>query len=138
MGYTHYWDSAVIAEGAHDTVKAAVDKIIRASNVPIGDAAGVQLTPEFNTDYIAFNGMNEGAHETFIVTFDNAEWSFCKTAYKPYDIVVTACLSYLATYYGYRVSSDGDHDDWEAGVKLAERALNMPVANPLVAERILG
>ena len=43
--------------------------------------------------------------------FDNPRWDFCKTARKPYDIVVTACLAVLGEH-GLAITSDGDEQDW--------------------------
>ena len=52
-------------------------------------------------------------------------FSFCKTACKPYDKFVTACLIYAKLIFGkdVRISSDGDIADWQAGKKLVEKAL---------------
>jgi len=105
--------------------------------------------PEFNEAYFSINGdashYVEGrdlAHETFCwegipsisehrkdepKTFD-----FCKTAYKPYDAVITAILIRAKTIYGscVEISSDGDwegnpnfpdgYGSWENGRELYE------------------
>jgi len=97
--------------------------------------------PEFHEAYFSINGdasvvSGDGrdlAHETFywegIPTID--EWrkdepetfDFCKTAYKPYDVVVTAILIRAKQIYGscVKISSDGDWQDWQAGRELYER-----------------
>jgi hypothetical protein len=55
---------------------------------------------------------------------DNPAWAFCKTAYKPYDIVVTAALCYLATVAKtHAPTSDGEPDEWQPGLGLATAAL---------------
>lgn len=66
--------------------------------------------------------------------FGPGDWHFecCKTAQKPYDVIVTACLARLAEC-GPRtvvVHSDGEPADWEAGVKLASIMLGRPIAVP--------
>jgi hypothetical protein len=96
--------------------------------------------PEFTEFYFSINGdasafTSEGrdlAHETFywagIPT--QSEWrkdepdffEFCKTAYKPYDAVVTAILIRAKSIYGscVRVSSDGEWSEWQAGRDMYE------------------
>jgi hypothetical protein len=104
--------------------------------------------PEFTKERISFNGDggNGFDHETFYIAAkreleswqgpDRLGWAFCKTAHKPYDIVVTACLTLLNADYGFEVSSDGDMEDWEPGVKLAEEALDRQFANPLIVDAL--
>ena len=96
--------------------------------------------PEFTEFYFSINGdasafSSEGrdlAHETFywagIPT--QSEWrkdepdffEFCKTAYKPYDAVVTAILIRAKSIYGscVRISSDGEWSEWQAGRDMYE------------------
>src|SRR5205823_9190589 len=53
-------------------------------------------------------------------------WDFCKTARKPYDLAVTAALSYLCTVpdpAAFTASSDGDGKDFLEGLAEARRAL---------------
>jgi hypothetical protein len=49
----------------------------------------------------------------------------CQTAYKPYDILVTACLIILTHYFGeeVRVSSDGENHDWEDARRLCQHVV---------------
>jgi hypothetical protein len=51
---------------------------------------------------------------------------------------VTAILTYLAAKWGFEVSSDGDVDDWTAGVELAGEALGREFPNPLIVEQLVG
>jgi hypothetical protein len=51
---------------------------------------------------------------------------------------VVACLTFLQADYGFEVSSDGDTEDWAAGVQLAEEALGRQFANPLIVEQMLA
>jgi hypothetical protein len=96
--------------------------------------------PEFTEFYFSINGDAEAftsdgrdlAHESFywagIPT--QSEWrkddpdffEFCKTAYKPYDAVVTAILIRAKTIYGscVRISSDGEWQEWQAGREMYE------------------
>lgn len=63
-------------------------------------------------------------HETCVLTRkihkdsykddSGAVFGFCKTARKPYDLMVTACLILYKQYFPYvEVSSDGDNEDWK-------------------------
>lgn len=82
-----------------------------------------------------FNGCQEDAHETFSVDRSGGKsysspdekgrvFNFCKTARKPYDGAVTACLIALKHYFGDAVSigSDGYGDEWEPGRQLCQKA----------------
>jgi len=90
----------------------------------------VPKKPVVNTKEVRFNGIGEDGHETFMITRvtpvadylidKKMAFGFCKTAYKPYDEYVTACLI-LAKHFlkdEIRIGSDGDVSDWQAGVRL--------------------
>ena len=91
----------------------------------------------FSRDYggIGLNGKGDNAHEEFTMRehFTENEPNFCKTARKPYDVVVTACLAVLKYRLGefFNVSSDGRSDDWTNGVELARKVLRRKVPNPI-------
>lgn len=57
---------------------------------------------------------NELAHETFSLTREYVDaFAFCKTARKPYDLMVKACLILYKYFFPYvTISSDGDEEDW--------------------------
>lgn len=147
MGYTHYWNFKPAEIKGWEAKIADVDKIIAASK----DKYELDLKGSSETT-IWLNGPDDSRnlhHETFDMPrthagiedrYENAPeyrknddmrgFDFCKTARKPYDDVVVACLCVLAET-GLSVSSDGDHDEWEDGRKLAEQILVRPVANPI-------
>jgi len=145
MGYTHYWtQTRDFTPQEMNKVVGALQDIVKASGVPIcgWDGSGV---PEFTVETIGFNGKGDDGHETFRINatrelpFEGADparlgWAFCKTADKPYDIVVVACLTVLAAKHGFDVSSDGNARDWEDGVKLASKALGEIFTNPMRRE----
>lgn len=68
--------------------------------------------------------LNDLGHETFFLTRkawkqenhraqDNALFAFCKTARKPYDLMVQACLILYKHYFPcVTISSDGNMDEW--------------------------
>jgi hypothetical protein len=89
------------------------------------------------------------SHETFAIDrlyesmgeWDNANehgqyGEFCKTAYRPYDIAVTACLLMLARRFGdsVTVSSDGGETHWREGQQLVLIACGV---YPSVPQRVL-
>jgi len=80
------------------------------------------------------NGKGGNGHEEFTLRehYNQLEPGFCKTARKPYDIVVTACL--LILYYRLGdlidISSDGDTDDWVNGRALAKQVLKLNITIP--------
>jgi hypothetical protein len=136
MGYTHHWtrprefDRDVFAEWVDD-----VHAIVRAAGVQIRGWDG-QGEPGFTRDDVRFNGdaARDEDGETFAmprVAKEAADWwkplivpphetrAFCKTAYRPYDVVVTAALIALADRFrDVCISSDGELAEWEPGLRL--------------------
>jgi hypothetical protein len=145
MGYTHYWTHKKrFTNDQWDTIRTDVNAIIvmsQADGVEFGDAFGEKpldnLTQCWGTDSVlVFNGLADDAHETFVIQQNRCEqkywqdksqrgWAFCKTARKPYDAAVVACLAYLVSVYPthFSASSDGNVSDWDDGLSLAKRAL---------------
>jgi len=93
--------------------------------------------PEITPFKISFNGdsFHELEHETFAISIfemdtyqTNSEmaeegvFGFCKTARKPYDFLVCVSLMVLKHHLGsdFRISSDGDFEDWEPSIKFYE------------------
>lgn len=81
-----------------------------------GDGTG---QPEINGRYLVFNGDYEGSldHETFYIEKDGHGFHFCKTARKPYDLIVCAVLLVLCEIAptALVLSSDGDMsgEEWQ-------------------------
>lgn len=83
---------------------------------------------------IWFNGIGEDGHETFVFeqshtisSYDRKNeqgqyFSFCKTARKPYDTAVVACLIILKHYFGddLVVRSDGNPKEWAEGLQAVQ------------------
>lgn len=59
---------------------------------------------------VCFNGVGELAHEAFVIEKKGTD-DFCKTARKPYDLLVVACLIAAWQILNYRFSSDGFNQD---------------------------
>ena len=147
MGYTHYFPRAMeIEEDRFLQFARACAKIIHNADAEVCfEFNEVSLPPQITPDMVRFNGIGDDGHETFyfprVVTDDEAgyqtedyraRWggklfTFCKTARKDYDTIVTACL-FAALYYlpeEVDVSSDGDTEDWREGRKLFEEATGL-------------
>jgi len=72
------------------------------------------------------------SHETFSIEREvepkkemgidnkNTTFGFCKTARKPYDVMVTACLILYKYHFEklVQISSDGDPEEWDTGWRL--------------------
>ena len=119
MGYTHYWSfrgevaPKDIKDGkekftkAYELINKAYKKVTEMGiEIAGGDGNG---KPTITPYTISFNGKGEKSHETFFIRYDVDGWNFCKTARKPYDVLV--CLSLLAfkEAFGddFEYSSDG-------------------------------
>ncbi|OAL02070.1 hypothetical protein IQ06DRAFT_368552 [Phaeosphaeriaceae sp. SRC1lsM3a] len=124
MGYTHYWrvrDTTKWNEVWPAFIEDA-QRIIAATEIELiadGDNTNVQ-PPIVNAESgISLNGEADPC-ESFIVRPDQSDRGFCKTARRPYDVVVTAILLRAAQLAGdaFSVGSDGFWDEWKAGREL--------------------
>lgn len=136
MGYTHYWDFYKAEKGKAKQIEAKFQKAVKACQTIIatyskanGGLSGYSAhTNPGQYGGINVNGSRENAHETFAILehfSENINGGFCKTARKPYDIVVVACLCTLEHFLpnNFAAFSDGDSSDWLAGLELARRVL---------------
>jgi len=128
MGYTHYWqrngsklNAARFAEFSQ-VARRVVDSVV-GQGIPLGDAMG-KGKPKINDKSIAFNGVGEQSHESFVINPDQSDFEFCKTNCKPYDVAVVAVLILYKYFFPEIIfSSDGDLNDLRAGASLAREAL---------------
>jgi len=143
MGYTHYWEikkqkrTAVTDEQNYQKAIRDIHKMVLFAKENACNLAGVTAHTKVGSyGGINFNGVKSHGHETFYLTQhfkDNEDFNFCKTAQKPYDVVVVAALIILKYHLKdrVRVTSDGENIDWQAGLKLAKhvckyRGLKIP------------
>ncbi len=162
-GYTHYWrwritpdakrlepcirDMAKIADAKRDLLADREERTGAGAVFPFederpldggaGDAEAVRFPA------IAFNGIAEEAHETFVFPFAFDEgFNFVKTQWKPYDVVVVACLIVARDHFKpeeLAIGSDGEWGrDWNAGAQLYERVLGRSAVDPIGGEVIDG
>lgn len=134
MGYTHYWNGIDM-----NRYKPRAWEGVARDVVALVDAGKSQFELEFEDPkpgWVRLNGNSAKGldHESFWISLDPnvlaaGGFEFCKTAQKPYDVVVTAVLAVMAEV-GLNVSSDGDADDWKPGLAFAADVLKRPVALP--------
>lgn len=138
MGYTQYWTPRVASpeewEKLVERAKKLKDNLPKYSESAgggFGEDAGrwkrvIKIRgglgvgkPSFNKKLIWFNGDEKRGldHETFSIEPKPTGWNFCKTARKPYDLLVCAILIAAHDIVGYEVSSDGDFNDWKPAIK---------------------
>lgn len=144
IGYTHYFQqgrdfSLDSWKQVREDIAVILNHTQHVQGVPLANGNGEPGTqPQIDGNEISLNGVGpNNNHESFCVyrkrkpleswqSPSERGWGFTKTAQKPYDIAVVACLAYLESIHPAqfeRVSSDGDGHDWLAGVELAKAAL---------------
>jgi hypothetical protein len=154
MGYTHYWylNPRTTKTENYNQAYEALSKIAVHGQVS-GCLAGPRGNGQIETqERVAFNGVEDQAHETFSISKDPFDlfkrgfiqedeqgfiFSFCKTARKRYDVYVTACLIVLKHFLkeDIKIKSDGRPEDFEIGLRLAEHIIQTPLKNPIRRER---
>jgi hypothetical protein len=140
-GYTHYftWKKEPDPERLRaclqemSLVTKAASKLLAG---PDGDGK-----PRIEALELEFNGIGEQAHEPFVFPGKQG-FNFCKTACKPYDAVVTACLLVARDHFPreeLEIESDGDWNEGarEPGSRLYEKVLGRQANNPLEPGRAL-
>jgi len=142
MGYTHYWRQY---DGFNsDKWDALVQHslYLQAAVYPSAKLADVEMS-DFQ---ISFNGVAPQNHETF--TLDRAMqppnltdrlpekdhfFNFCKTAQKPYDLMVM-CVLLVANDLEPDVityATDGAESDWQPAIDLVNKVCDLGVSfNP--------
>ena len=146
MGYTHYFTckKSVPLESMPKIIESVSALFVEAiKTIKIGNYNGEMhlKTPEqiffFEADgktlfAIKFNGLGPYDHETFSLHMAPDDYEFCKTNRKPYDTLVTAVL--IAVYNiepeCWDISSDGDREEWAAGLALARKVLGENLSYP--------
>lgn len=108
MGYTRYWNiNRKLTQNREDTKFEIemLDKNGQGINSPIITETEIWLNGDLDEDldYETFSIMTTG---------NNSKYGFCKTARKPYDVVVNAILKILKDYkWVYNVDSDGLNEE---------------------------
>lgn len=127
MEYTHYWKTTRdFTDQEWTTLMGNTYSIlgtIYSAEDPIPLCDGSTGSPVIGTHGLVFNGLADDSYETFILEKSQTDFSGCKTANKPYDVVVVAVLL-LAAFVSdaITVTSDGEESDLWAGLLLATTA----------------
>ncbi|TXH57934.1 MAG: hypothetical protein E6Q97_03615 [Desulfurellales bacterium] len=138
MGYTHYWKPQREFTPAEWTRITEVAKAMHAiSGVPLArEYDEPKSLPILGTDgEIRLNGIGRDGHETFLILRKpDGGFAFCKTAHKPYDVMVTGVLAAIADIApgALKISSDGTEEEWGDGLPLARAATEGEIAWPCV------
>jgi hypothetical protein len=148
VGYTqYYYTKEHLDSEAFKNFSEDVKEVLKEIKVPIAfEQDQPNKKPTINSKMIRFNGIGEGGHETFLLVRDNKDepkedgtiFNFCKTAQKPYDLCVTACLI-LAKYHfkdAVNVSSDGEASDWQEAVEVVNKVFSYNMKVEDIAEGI--
>ncbi len=97
MGYTHYWKNSEFISFTHWGLVCYTAYILFDN----AKKQGLELWSEYDEpdtapivcqEFIKFNGAGKEGHETFYLTREPSNFEFCKTAVKPYDMIVGALL----------------------------------------------
>ncbi len=144
MGYTHYWSIdqtglQMSRDVNYTQFSRLAEQIITTAETQgyvLADGLGEKIGAwEVSGEMVRLNGLGDNAHETFSIEKDSTDsgGSFCKTARKPYDTVVTALLVALGHTYGTQasVATDGEPGDWEAGMSLFTTATGVKAKLPI-------
>jgi hypothetical protein len=130
MGYTHYYKlnrAAITPEERATGFKLAAEEINRMKlylpkDIKIRGGLG-HGDAVINEEEIWFNGDDKYDldHETFHVKRDNdalESIGFCKTARKPYDVLVCCALISLKRHLrgAFDFTSDGTRSDWASAI----------------------
>lgn len=129
MGYTHYWD---IKKAKPADLKLAIADMGKIAKhfAPILAGRDGEGRPVITPNEITFNGKGDDSHETFSITNSpHEEFGFCKTAEKPYDVAVVACLAALKDRCKDSVSvrSDGGPSAIQHGASKASSILGRKI-----------
>jgi hypothetical protein len=143
LGFTHYFEivnkKGMTQVNEMKYSKAILDcqRIVRHYYKENGGLSGYTAhSPIGAYGGLKVNGKGNDAHEDFTMRehfAENEGFNFCKTARKPYDMVVVACLAVLAHRLGdaFKVSSDGEANEWTEGVRLARDVTGLKIGIPL-------
>lgn len=155
MGYTHYYyQKPKLAQKKFNEFSEVVVRLLSsddAKNILVSEMDR-EDKPNLMVDNqaVKFNGIGVNSHESFWFLRQtempdyqkskgrNKVFNFCKTARKPYDKYVVACLIIAKSIFGkdIEISSDGDLEDWNEGKKLVENNLNSTVTLGYIKEEI--
>jgi len=140
MGYTHYWRiKKDISKRMFKKTSTECKKLLNAINgkIKLCSQYGDDTKPIFSDTEIAFNGVGDGSFEDFLFDGDRTTGEYCKTAERPYDLLVTGVLIVAKVTMGERikVNSDCDKADWQEGIDFVNKTLGLSVKFEDIVEK---
>ena len=145
MGYTHYFSHQKVSQKVWDRILVDCKELYRCmpehsessgghySDQPLelGNASGEGGLPEFDKKCIHFNGIGAMHFEDFLLQRDGSDgFGFCKTARKPYDLMVQACLLVYKHHSPETIEldsdsflRDGSYEDWRVAMDFVKEVL---------------
>jgi hypothetical protein len=166
MGYTHYWRThkdgippeqwKLICRDIKTLIQYLPEHSTSAGDYHLSDPLkiayedGSDKPPQITSKLIRFNGTggDDLGHETFYFERkptpqdyqknDEQIFAFCKTARKPYDLVVCGALVVIIKHAAkwVTVSSDGDPEDWQPALEWVLATLGQAYADEWQASRV--
>jgi len=141
MGYTHYWYLKQGIKKLSDRCLSDLKKVAEEHKEIIQFESDDKDKPLIKNKEIRFNGIGEEGHETFLFSLkkggkfiqedeDGFVFECCKTARKPYDLVVCKMLLILKAELQDKIklSSDGFSNcvcsfdgDWSNAIERVKR-----------------
>lgn len=125
MGYTHYFTQGKpVSDEQWQKFKHDAQVVINhaQNNLNIVLMSNARDGVILNDERINLNGDEryDLDHETFHLLKNGSGFSFCKTARKPYDLVVASLLLLAHEHMPdtYNIRSDGDFNDWQDAMLL--------------------
>jgi len=108
MGYSHYFPHTEVTKEVWANIVVDCVKAWYVVDIPV--------TVEFTDKLIMVNGIDEDLHEDFVLNREGSNgFESCKTAQKPYDLLVCMCLLIYKNHSPETIelSSDGRDSDWK-------------------------
>lgn len=116
MGYAHCWEQKVAADPAQwAAITSDFQRLLAHSPVPIVQDSDDSTPPIVDEHEVFFNGAGADGYETMALYRAGSGFYSCKTARKPYDLLVTALLILVRHHAPgvCSISSDGNAADWQ-------------------------
>ncbi len=135
MGYTHYFTHKECSKEAWDKILKDCRKLKThlPKDVCIGNWTGKETPSKiFTKDKIVFNGVDRSesggedeSHESFVLPRKSPNFEFCKTARKPYDLLVCGVMI-VYDFYAHETAdfgTDGTRESWDEALTFVARVL---------------
>lgn len=139
MGYTHYWtfngSTKLDDEINYYNAIQDINRFVRWYDKKHHIASGYTAKSKKTYDGVKINGIGNLRHEDFVLRdqlINSDNFNFCKTARKPYDILIVGSLLILKHHLknNITISSDGGYNDWLEGCLAVNQCLRKIINIP--------